>query len=695
MKKIFLFLLFLSSFSFSATSGDVIFFNGDYYKLENKIRTYEEIYRPSVGDDATNYNICQKGYGFLGYTGYMITCGGQQMKTLSSPFGYVFSIDEWSFSRVSSCSNGQILDNGICVSPVPQCSENMKKSPDGTACVCKDGYSPDDVTYDDAGSITTINTCKPKKKCPPQMKYFWTDQATDITGLFKTEYYDCVPRTDLSEADCEAQGGHYLKIDSDGESLNDKYVTMYGKGCINSEFVQKEAFWDNFSFLMSGFILNLGKQFPSSLVNKAIPEKQFLLEYKNKQGDFPLTQYEPIVEDLGITPEGVLGKIGFNPKNAASDVDTTSAYNKFLKDNGYIKDTSEVSSSPVNNVALSPEVSQKLDDLFYKGGDELGFKDNMLGSANMNISGAMPDLSSASSAKVGVQVATKIDLNSYLVKNETKSYPVSLVKQYENTASDGSVATSYKGTITYPDSTTANVTINQTKQSTGAVVNEVGYSYIVDTSNGTKTFNGSYTTTTDATGTVTNTVTKPSTVMQVNNDGSVSTSTNAGSSSVETDKTETAVNLSPITSRLDQIKTQLSQLQKEQVGEWEYTSPKTAEATASLNKLVQAFTDFSLSLDTLLNFADGLVTDLKNLFQAFEDAKNMFDDKPTVSIPSGTCPFSISGANRTGGPVRTYTIDPCYFVAPRKPLLTIFFTLLFSWLVIMFAIKHLFNTTPH
>lgn len=692
MKKIIFLLIFLSSFSFSATSGDVIFFNGDYYKLENKIRTYYEIFRD--GDNATHYDICKKGYGFLGYTGYMITCGGS-MEEVSSPFGYKFSIDEWSFSRVSSCSNGKILDNGICIFPIQQCSENMKKSPDGTACVCKDGYNPDDVTYDDAGSITTINTCKPKKNCPPQMKYFWTDKATDLFG-FQTEYYDCVPRTDLSEADCEAQGGEYFtrKKGIYDEGI-DKYTLIYGEGCVNYSFLQKEAFWDNFSFLMSGFILNLGKQFPSSLVNKAISEKQLLLEYKNKQGEFPLTQYEPIVEDLGMTPEGVLGKIGFNPKNAASDVDTTSAYNKFLKDNGYIKDTSEVSSSPVNNVALSPELSQKLDDLFYKGGDELGFKDNMLGSANMNISGAMPDLSSASSAKVGAQVATKIDLNSYLVKNETKSYPVSLVKQYENTAPDGSVATSYKGTITYPDSTTANVTINQTKQSTGAVVNEVGYSYIVDTSNGTKTFNGSYTTTTDATGTVTNTVTKPSTVTQVNDDGSVSTSTNAGSSSVETDKTETAVNLSPITSRLDQIKTQLSQLQKEQLAEWEYTSPKTAEATASLNKLVQAFTDFSLSLDTLLNFADGLVTDLKNLFQAFEDAKNMFDDKPTVSIPSGTCPFSISGANRTGGPVRTYTIDPCYFVAPRKPILTIFFTLLFSWLVIMFAIKHLFNTTPH
>ena len=596
-----------------------------------------------------------------------------------------------------SCPAPKSIVNGECVSPT--CGANMTLNSLKTACICKDGYKADDVTYNTTtGAIDTINTCKPKKECPPQMKYFWIDQATDITGLFKTEYYTCVPRTDLSEADCASQGGAYYKKSMMGESLTDhktSYILTNGEGCVNEQWLASETFWDNFAFIMSGFIVGGTRPFPQSLINKAVDEKQLLLAYKNSGNDANLLTYKPEVTDLSMGADGVYADIGLTAKNATADAETASAYNKWLKDNGYITNTDEVSSTPVNNLGTSSNVSSKIDDLFYKGGDELDFKDNMLGTANMNLGGVMPDLSSASSATVGATVATKIDLNAHLIASETKSYPVSLVKQYEKTGTDGSTAVSYKGTITYPDATTATVTINQTKQSTGSAVNEVGYSYIVDTKNGTKTFNGSYTTTTDATGKVTNTVSKPSTLTTVNDDGSVSTSTNAGSQSVTTDQTETAVNLSPINSRLDAIKSKLDAIYQEQVKQWEYTSPKTAEATASLNKLVQAFTDYSVSLDTLLNFADGLFSDLKNLLQAFDDAKNQFTDKPTVSIPNGTCPFTISGRNRTDGPVKTYKIDPCYFVAPRKPFLTIFFTLLFSWAVVMFAIKYLFNTTPN
>lgn len=597
-----------------------------------------------------------------------------------------------------TCKSPNTIVNGECVAPAITCGANMTLNSSKTACVCNDGYKPDDVSYDISGNITTINTCKPLIKCPPQMKYFWTDQATDIAGLFKTEYYTCVPRSDLNEADCASQGGTYYKKSMMGESLQDfhtSYILKNGEGCVNEQWVKDDALAVNFSFIMSGFILGGTRPFPQGLVNKAVDEKQLLLAYKNSPDNANLITHKPDVTDLVMGADGVYGEIGLTAKNASQDAETASAYNKWLKDNGYITNTDEVSSTPVNNLGTSPNVSSKLNDLFYKGGDEVDFKDNMLGTANMNFGGAMPDLSSASSATIGATTATKIDLKSHLLGTEVKSYPVSLVKQYEKSNADGSTAVSYKGTVTYPDTTTAIITINQTKQSTGSAVNEVGYSYIVDTKTGSKTFNGSYTTTTDATGKVTNNVSKPSTITTINDDGSVSTSTNAGSSSVTTDQTQTAVNLSPITQRLDQIKAKLDSIQQEQIKQWEYTSLKTSEATASLTKLTQAFTDYSLSLDNLLNFADGLFSDLKNLLQAFEDAKNQFTDKPSVNIPNGTCPFTISGANRTGGPVQTYTIDPCYFLAPRKPFLVVFFTILFSWGVVMFAIKHLFNTTPN
>ncbi|KFL34346.1 MULTISPECIES: hypothetical protein [unclassified Sulfurospirillum] len=593
-----------------------------------------------------------------------------------------------------TCQSPSIIVNGECV--IPTCGTNGTLNQTTQQCDCNPGYFSKNIQNEDG--TATKDECRPLVDCPSQMKYFWTDQATDITGLFKTTYYTCLPRTDLSEPDCASQGGTYYKKSMMGESVQD-YYTMYilehGEGCVNEQWIKSDVFRLDSTFLMSGFILGAVKPFPASLANKAVSEKQLLLEYKNKQGDFPLTKYEPVVEDLGMTSEGVTGNIGFNPKNAVTDAETTAAYNKFLKDNGYITDTSEVPSAPVNDLGVDPAVTSKIGDNFYKGDDVTKFGDNMLGSANMASKGTIPDLAPATSAPVGATVATKIDLSQYLNKTEVQSYPVAVVKQSEKTNVDGSVATVYKGKVTYPDATVADFTVNQIKQSTGATVNEVGYSYIVNTANGTKTFNGAYTTTTDATGTVTNTVNKPSNITQVNDDGSISTSSNAGSQSVETDRTETAINLSPIIQRLDQIKNKLDEIQLQKQKEWEYTSPKTAEAVVSLTKLTQAFTNYSVSLDTLFDFTNGLFSDLKNLFQAFDDAKNQLTDKPTVNIPNGTCPFTISGANRTGGPIKTYTIDPCMFVAPRKPFLTVFFTLLFSWGVIMFAIKHLFNTTPN
>ena len=97
-----------------------------------------------------------------------------------------------------TCTAPKQIINGECIVPPVVCSENMKKSSDGQSCICNDGYKPDDVTYDTAGNITKINTCKPFKNCPPQMKYFWTDKATTILGT-QTDYAGCIPRTDLSE----------------------------------------------------------------------------------------------------------------------------------------------------------------------------------------------------------------------------------------------------------------------------------------------------------------------------------------------------------------------------------------------------------------------------------------------------------------------------------------------------------------
>ena len=593
------------------------------------------------------------------------------------------------FSSVSSCPTGQTPNSsGICTLPTLTCTPNQILNPTTKQCDCKPGYFSENIQNEDG--TATVGECKPKIDCPPQMQYFWTDQATDITGLFKTTYYTCVPRTDLSEPDCAAQGGTYYskaKDTSDGTSGTFKYMMMYGEGCVNESWIKGDVFRQDFSFLMSGFILGALKPFPASLANKAVSEKQLLLEYKNKTGDFPLTKYEPVVEDLGIGSDGVVGNVGFYPKNAATDAENSSAFNKWLSDNGYISPTGEVTYPHVNDLGVDPSVASKMGDNFYKGYDVTKFGDNMLGSANMASKGAIPDLAPATSAPVGATVATKIDLSKYLNKTEVQSYPVAVVKQSEKTNVDGSVATVYKGKVTYPDATVADFTVNQTKSSTGTV-NEVGYSYIVNTSNGTKTFNGSYTTTTDpTTGAVTNTVNKPSTVFQVNNDGSVSTRTNAGNDSVETDKSPSPINLTNIQNALNQMNKTLTETQTLVKDMIQHVPENTVAFQAALNNFKNGFNDLSLKINNFLDFLNGLPSLFDDLKIQLNDLLALFEDKPTLSLPSGDCPFYSSWYGQT------VKVDPCMFVAPYRPILVIFLTFFMSVGVLLFALKFLFNVS--
>ena len=140
----------------------------------------------------------------------------------------------------------------------------------------------------------------------------------------------------------------------------------------------------------------------------------------------------------------------------------------------------------------------------------------------------------------------------------------------------------------------------------------------------------------------TNTINKPSTVDTVNSDGSTTTSTNEGTDSIPTSQNDSAVNLSPITFRLDKISNQVSDIQKTLDDIANFTPTNSAEYTLNLQKFKDAIKDYSFSFDVFRTFIDSVVSDFKTLFSNFNDLKNLFDDKPSVDIPTGTCPFSVS-----------------------------------------------------
>lgn len=152
MKKILFLLIFLSSFSFSATSGDVIFFNGSYYKLTSQSGIYGEIYRTdgsSIASINKDYNYCSSGGGFVRYDSpYMLTCG-TIVHLDGTPEGYRLELQRWNFSPVSSCPTGQTLgQNGICSAPDPlDCKkvDGQYSNLDGTCTDCSNFLSDSTV----------------------------------------------------------------------------------------------------------------------------------------------------------------------------------------------------------------------------------------------------------------------------------------------------------------------------------------------------------------------------------------------------------------------------------------------------------------------------------------------------------------------------------------------------------------------
>ncbi|MDN5377687.1 MAG: hypothetical protein PWQ42_983, partial [Sulfurospirillum sp.] len=85
---------------------------------------------------------------------------------------------------------------------------------------------------------------------------------------------------------------------------------------------------------------------------------------------------------------------------------------------------------------------------------------------------------------------------------------------------------------------------------------------------------------------------------------------------------------------------------------------------------------------------DGLKSNINDLINDFENLKNVFEDKPTMSVATGTCPFQANWIRGT-----TITVNPCEFISPYKPILSLFFTMLFTMYVLAFAFKYLFNVS--
>ena len=134
----------------------------------------------------------------------------------------------------------------------------------------------------------------------------------------------------------------------------------------------------------------------------------------------------------------------------------------------------------------------------------------------------------------------------------------------------------------------------------------------------------------------------------------------------------------------------MTSIKNQQQEQWNY-EPNINTAT-SFASLQSELTKFDVSVNDAFNFLNNFKGDIDNLMNNFNESLDIINkgiDAP--DIPKGTCPFSISGPTPGSNTKNLFEIDPCRFVAPYKSILTLFFTIWFSFEIIMFSLKYLFK----
>ena len=285
------------------------------------------------------------------------------------------------------------------------------------------------------------------------------------------------------------------------------------------------------------------------------------------------------------------------------------------------------------------------------------------------------------------------DLNT-MFKASDKPTP-NLPMTIKQTSNVGGKAT-YKGNIVTPDNSVIDVDVVETTSSTGSRVQNVTYSYNYRTPSGSSKFSTGYVNTIDSSNNVTTSIPKDST--STNSSGSSSNSGSGGSSSTTTPSQPTqSIDLSSLeqalnrnSAKLDTINDTLTSIKNQQLEQWNY-EPNVNTAT-SFSALQSELTKFDVSVNDAFNFLNNFKSDIDNLMNNFNESLDVFNkgiDAP--DIPKGTCPFTISGPTPGSGKNNLFNIDPCRIVTPYRSILTLFFTIWFSFEIIMFSLKYLFR----
>ena len=503
---------------------------------------------------------------------------------------------------------------------------------------------------------------------------------------------ECLPDPKIDFDECKKRGMKFFACDeySSREELNG--CMKYPMGCYSPETINRmvaETKLDNDLFIMGGFMIPL----PINAIKNGLSSLgsffKGLFSSGAKPANLNLLEYRPQIVDVKATIAGPEPVFNLNPVD-----DNAIVFNSVFKETGKLDATASASSNIVKSPQATADVSPNLRKFDLPKDASISKLEN-----NTIVTAKLKDMSKPIPTK-DITVPNEVkninldyDLNT-MFKASDKPTP-NLPMTIKQTSNAGNKAT-YKGNIVTPDKSVIDVEVVETTTSTGSKVQDVTYSYIYKTPSGSSKFSTGYVNTITSDNKVTNSIPKDST--STNSSGSSSNSGSGGSSSTTTpSQPSQSIDLSSLeqalnrnSAKLDTINDTLTSIKNQQLEQWNY-EPNVNTAT-SFSALQSELAKFDVSVNDAFNFLNNFKSDIDNLMNNFNESLDVFNkgiDAP--DIPKGTCPFTISGPTPGSGKNNLFNIDPCRIVTPYRSILTLFFTIWFSFEIIMFSLKYLFR----
>ena len=535
--------------------------------------------------------------------------------------------------------------------------------------------------------------CEPEIKrpdwCPKPMIY----NERKVELLLRDKIVEeCLPDPNISESDCKKRNMKFHGCDDSVSGYELATCMSIPSGCYAPETIERfkaEKQLENDLFIMGGFMIPL----PINAIKNGLSSLgsffKGLFSGGAKPTNLNLLEYRPQIVDIKATKAGPEPVFNLNPVD-----DNAIVFNSVFKETGKLDSTASASSNIVKSPQATADVSPNLRKFdLPKDASVSKIENNTIVTAKLkDMSKPIPtkDITVPNEVK---NINLDYDLNT-MFKASDKPTP-NLPMTIKQTSNVGGKAT-YKGNIVTPDNSVIDVDVVETTSSTGSRVQNVTYSYNYRTPSGSSKFSTGYVNTIDSSNNVTNSIPKDST--STNSSGSSSNSGSGGSSSTTTPSQPTqSIDLSSLeqalnrnSAKLDTINDTLTSIKNQQLEQWNY-EPNVNTAT-SFSALQSELTKFDVSVNDAFNFLNNFKSDIDNLMNNFNESLDVFNkgiDAP--DIPKGTCPFTISGPTPGSGKNNLFNIDPCRIVTPYRSILTIFFTIWFSFEIIMFSLKYLFR----